>query len=413
VRWLHLADTDERFEPHLEALLLGGDLALRVAIQQAIEGDAGELHTAVCLFCRHQRLDLVQKVIESLEDEERGQAVADALKLEMPGGWDEDAMEWIRTDGVQSGVGIQVAGYRRLDTGFALLKYLRRWEPLRQAEGIWALGRLRYEQARATLFETYLQHEDETVQAAAARALLRMGEAQVLAYCTRIASSRSWAWIPIGLGGSRTDVSRLVAEVNKGGAAPECICALGLLGDLAAIPILMPLLQDQAQAPAVAMALNLLTGANLYEEVFVPDEINEDELLDEEREKLARGESIYPPGVDPPGVTLVQLAQDLARWQAWWAENQGAFSYGVRYRNGKPYAPARLLENLTDPLSTNQVRRWAAEELAIRYRWESVFETDLTVSTQQDILAQAASWGASQEAFFIAGRWYLAGKPVS
>jgi hypothetical protein len=69
-----------------------------------------------------------------------------------------------------------------------------------------------------------------------------------------------------------------------------------------------------------------------------------------------------------------------------------------------------VLENLTSPLSTNQVRCWAAEELAIRYGWDMVFETDMTVSKQQVILTQVASWVASQESTYIAGRWYFAGK---
>jgi len=62
---------------------------MEVCKTQAVEGDFGELFAAVCVFCRQKQGKLVADIFESLDvqDDERVQAVTDALKFECPQDW--------------------------------------------------------------------------------------------------------------------------------------------------------------------------------------------------------------------------------------------------------------------------------------------------------------------------------------
>src|SRR4029450_12515018 len=84
ITWKDVHDFEERFEAHIDGLVVGGKLALEVCKRQARVGDFGELHAAVRVFCRQNRQDLVLAVLEELDPEapERVQAVSDALKHE-------------------------------------------------------------------------------------------------------------------------------------------------------------------------------------------------------------------------------------------------------------------------------------------------------------------------------------------
>ena len=63
ITWLDIADFEERFEAHIDGLVVGEEPALNVCKTQAMEGDFGELHAAVRVFCRQNRLDFVQEKI--------------------------------------------------------------------------------------------------------------------------------------------------------------------------------------------------------------------------------------------------------------------------------------------------------------------------------------------------------------
>ena len=89
ITWKDIGEFEDRFEAHIDALVVGEDLALDVCRIQAREGDFGELHAAVRVFCRQNKGDYVAEAWRDLdpEDMERTQAIADALKDECPESW--------------------------------------------------------------------------------------------------------------------------------------------------------------------------------------------------------------------------------------------------------------------------------------------------------------------------------------
>lgn len=412
VTWLDIEDFEERFEAHIDGLVVGEELALEVCKTQAIEGDSGELHAAIRVFCRQNRKDLVLGVLEKLdpEDAESMQAVSDALKHEFPESWHDDFFQMLPEDD-QKVIPIlaDLFGYRRMKEGTALLKVLADTPAASLSKLIWSLGRLADEGARAPLLK-YLQHEDEAVRSATALSLLRLGEQKTIDNCLQEAPVQSWALIPLGLGGNRSAVDVLLEQTRTGNAESHCLMALGLLGDISAIPALLDCLTDSEIAQYAAMALNLMTGAEIYEEAFIPEEIDEDELFEEELEKFRQGEIPTRPDGEPFGTTITRLSQKPEDWQRWWTENKSGFNPGIRYRNGKPYSPACLLENLESEKSPRKVRQLAYEELVIRYGIDFPFETDMLVSQQKQAIAKYAEWIKANGSRFQPGKWYFAGK---
>ena len=414
VTWEDIHDFEERFEPHIDGLVVGEELALNVCKTQASEGDFGELHAAVRVFCRQNRKDLVIEVLKKLdpEDAESMQAVSDALKHELPEEWRDEFVQML-SEGDQKIIPIlaNVFGFRRVKAGTELLKTLGVSPTESLTIIIWSLGRLGKQDTYAPLLQ-YLSHEDKAVTSTTALALLRLGEEQTITQCLQHARLQNWPLIPLGLGGNRSAVNVMLEKAKAGNAETDCIIALGLLGDISAIDTLLEHLTNAQTGESAAMSLQILTGADLYEDVFIPDEIDEDELFEEELKKFKEGQVPTRLDGEPFGITITRISQKPEDWQKWWAENKSHFNPAIRYRNGKPYSPACLLENLESEKSLLIVRQMAYEELVIRYGIDFPFETDMLVSQQKQAIAKYADWIKTNGSRFREGEWYFAGQLV-
>lgn len=413
ITWLDIKDFEDRFEPHIDGLVVGEELALEVCKQQAREGDFGEIHAAVRVFCRQNRKDSVLEAIEGLdpEDAEKISAVIDALKYELPANWQNEFIQMLSNgDQKLTPIIATVAGYQRLAAGKELFQALQKNDLASLAVIIWALGRIREKDICAILLRNYLQHEEGSICAASALALLRMGEHSALDQCLQNVQSYNWPLLLLGLGGSRSSVPVLLNRASTDKVSADCLISLGLLGDITLIDMLLPHLANDKLAESAATALNLITGAELYEEVFIPEVIDEDELFEEELEDFKKGKVPTRPDGTPFGTTIKRLSQKPEDWQKWWTENKKRFTPNMRYRNGKPYSPTSLLENLESEKSPNKVRKLAHEELVIRYGIDLPFETDMLVVEQKKAIAKYAEWIKANEARFQPGKWYFAGQ---
>lgn len=403
--WTDLDDFEERLEAHLDALVLGDELALAVCRQQVDEGDVGELHAAVRVFCRQQRKGLLDEVLDGLdgEDEERMLAVRDALRDELPEAWAGEVTRMLAHEAPwRQRIAAHVVGYRRMPAQEALLAALPRAGAEVRPEIVWALGRLHVQPLRQPLYYTYLQHEDAAVRAAAALALLRLGEQATLRHLAAHERPQAWALCLLGVAGAPRQRQELL-DVPAGQApAPEALEALGLLGDVDAVDALLYYLASPDLAGAAALGLHLITGAGLVEEAFVPEEVDEAELFEDELEPLQGG--------TPPGTTVTRLSQDAGAWQAWWAAHRHTFQRGVRYRSGRPCTPAVLVENLRSEQLPRHVRQLIYEELVIRYGIDAPFETTMWARHQARAIAALAAQAAAYTRTCREGKWYLAGQ---
>jgi uncharacterized protein (TIGR02270 family) len=414
--WKEMEDFENRFEPHIDSLMVGQEAALAICRKQVEEGDFGELHAAVRVFCRQNRSDIVLGILQSLvaEDHERLQAVADALNHDFPASWQDEFLELLAKGRAPlQSIIIRVIGYRRLPAGDALIRLVQKNQLDNDLPTAWTLGRLRDRDARSFLLDRCLRHDREDVRQEAAIALLRMGESETLRVCLERASEELWAVLPLALAGGFRAASVLMPVAAPDDSAPECLLALGLLGDVSAVNILLEKLGRADSAEAASLALYLITGADLMEEEFIPEKIDKDELFDEELEKLERGESLYPDGEPPPGLTIKRISQNGAEWRKWWKENAGGFASRSCYRNGKPYDPKCLIDNMESEILPRRLRQTAYEELVIRYGIDYPFETDMTVARQRRAISRYQAWYESEGKRFGPGKWYFAGRIIA
>jgi uncharacterized protein (TIGR02270 family) len=410
VTWKKIGEFEERLEAHIDGLVVGDKLALEVCKRHAAEGDFGELFAAVCVFCRQSQRDLVLSIFDQLDaaDAEKASAVADALKYELPDAWFPDFLTLLASgDAKLAPILARAFGYRRLQCGPQLLGAMKRCAAPALLEMVWALGRIAHKPASGPLLD-YLKSEDEPVRSAAAVALARLGEPRAVDSCLDQARSNTWPILPLGLAGGRSALRLLTELAEKAGGA-DCLTALGLLGDPVSVPLLISRLAQPATAASVATALQCLTGAGLYETVFVPDEVDEDELFESEREQLKQGKTPDRGDSRPFGSTVTRLSQNPEDWNRWWQTNATRFTPGVRYRNGGLFSPARLIEMLTAERTPHQLRRYCSEEFATRYQSDFGIETDMPVSRQVAKLSEASAWSQSGSARFQEGEWYFNG----
>jgi hypothetical protein len=403
--WPEVAATEARLEAHLDALVLGGELAIEVCRQALEEGDAGVWHAVAAVYTRHRRAPDLAALLTSvpLNKPLHLQALADALCQEVPVSWQASLLQALRGGAVANPVLLALAWRRRWVLATEVAATVPR---LPAAAWPWC--------------QTWLAAvPDRGVVAALPAGWMRT-----------VADDTPWAsphWLAVGMarlapmhlsstdlaqagppvlaalaGGQQTAqalVRRLLAEGPTSPQAPLLCEALGALGDLTAVRPLLSALADGGLAPHVAVGLYLITGAPLFEQVFVPD--------DDE----APGESPLRPGGGLPrrgdgrtfGVMRRQLVQDPARWSQWLEANAAAFRPGVRHRLGQPASALGLLAALRDTDYPKAWRGLIADELSIRYRVDLPFDMDLNVAQQQHLLGQAAS--LLQQSAGTPGQW--------
>lgn len=415
ITWKDVAEFEERFEAHIDALVVGEDLALNVCHTQAMDGDFGELHAAVRVFCRQNRADFVAEAWRDIDSQDTDsiQAIGDALKDECPDPWRERlAPIFSSMDPTLISVGALLFGYRRYRAENLLLHALNRLQDTVLPVLIWALGRIGSAATRSALFPL-LEHSDPMVRKAAAESLLRFGETRVVAHGLSLASLENWPLIAVGLGGNHQAAKVLIDRIARGAADKDSLIALGILGHLSAVSVLYSLLENKDLGRAAATGLFLITGAELYEEVFIPEEIDEEELFEEELEAY-RKDGKTPTGADgqPYGETVRRLSQNPLDWETWLRENKSRFDPNHRYRLGRPYSPACLFQTLLSEASPYRARQLAIEELKIRYNADFPIEVDMPVVMQRQILPRIAQWVQTNEPRFQPGAWYFAGRPM-
>jgi uncharacterized protein (TIGR02270 family) len=416
LKWTDLEELEERFEAHLDALVIGADLALEVCKEHCLSGDFGELHAAVRIFCRQQRPDLAFAALQGLDvgNEQAVQAVIDALKAECPPAWHDDLARIMLGRATRLvGLLAEVLAYRRVALEDLFLRALPNCDEQQLPRLLRGLGRVGAERSRGSL-STHLRSERAVVSEAACRSLIELGDYQALRHGLLVAQLRPWPIAALGIGGDHTAVNVLTEIAKSDAVSDNVLISLGMLGALSTVSTIFDCLANPDRAGAAAIALQTITGAQLREQVFVPDTIDPDELFPEERKKYDRtGELPKRPDGKPFGINVNQLSVNPVAWRAWLNEHKAQFDPKLRYRHGKPLSPAASLETLQDEHTPNRVRALICDELVVRYRANVTLEIDMPVREQRKHLADLAQWVQSNGHKFTSGVWHFAGRPMA
>jgi uncharacterized protein (TIGR02270 family) len=416
LKWTDVDDIDERLEAHLDALVIGADLALEVCKEHCSLGDLGELHAAVRIFCRQQRSDLTFAVLQGLDvgNEQAVQAVIDGLKADCPAAWHDDLARVMLGRATHLiGLLSEVLAYRRVALEDLFLRALPNCGEQQLPRLLRGLGRVGADRSRGIL-ATHLRSESAVVAEASCRGLIQLGEPQPLRHGLLVAQLRPWPIVALGIGGDHTAVNVLTGLAKTDAVSDDVLVSLGMLGDLRSVSTIFDCLANPDRAPAAAIALQTITGAPLYEQVFIADKVDPDELFPEERKKFDKtGELPKRPDGKPFGTNVTQLSVNPVTWRTWLTEHRAQFDPKLRYRHGKPVGPAASLEALQDEHTPNRVRALICEELVVRYRAPVALEIDMPVRVQRKHLADLAQWVQTNGQKFAPGVWHFAGRPMA
>ena len=410
--WRRVGSLEQRLEAHVDALMVGGDLALQTCVERrATEEDAGELYVAARLFAQQRQWDAVRKLAEEAgaPTPRTVSALADALVRELPHDFGASFRSRGSGDGLWMCALLDIIGRRQRDRDDIAIDALRSTDPLILITGIRSVGQLRDRRATAMLHHVMRTHPESSVRSEAAIALAKIGDPNVVASCAAAAWDESWPFLCIGLAGGRPAVALLLSAIEQGRVVEQTLLSLGLLGEISAVEPLLDHLGDHVLAGTASLALDLITGAGLMDEL--PDPVvHEDELFPEEKARLTP--RIHGSEHDPEhtGATGTRLSTSPERWRAWWQANRLRFARGMRYRSGAPSSPRGLLDILSAEATPGHLRQLAHEELAVRYRLSVPFATAITVADQQQALHGIVAWLAQHGATFHSGAWYYDGR---
>jgi hypothetical protein len=412
--WLDAEDLDGRFEAHVDGLVVGGESALALCSRHAVEGEASALHAAMRVFCRLGRFDRVEAALAALDgaDPARSLAVAEALAADCPPEWC-GGLARIAAERAELTAAVAPALVRagRQAEGM-LVDLLGRTDSAHAAPVLEALGVVGTAGA-ASAVEAYVESEHPQVAAAAAVAALRLGSETVARWLPSAARARPELVLPAALCRGRPAVGVLCEALESGVASDAALIGLGLLGDLGATRLVFEQLGVPEHATSAALALQLLTGAELYADVFVPEPPDPEEWFDDERQRFDEtGEAPTRPDGEPWGATETRLVADPAVWKEWIAAHRGRFDPQQRYRYGEPLSPRSLLNALAAERLPNRIRALVCDELRIRYACSFPLRVAMPVAEQRRLLDRLAEWVSLKGGAFTSGVWHFAGKPL-
>ncbi len=370
--WKDIHDFERRREAHLNGLVEGGELALAFSLKRCEEGDFGEFFGAVSLFCRRDSYEFFKNalILADDSDEEYQTALFHALSIELPESWIHRIIELIKDEEFHLWKYslIRSLAYRRVKTINYILKDLINTENNENhlATLIWSLGRIGMSAEADNVISTCSDSENGNLIETAAGTLLRFGR-----FTEAEEFIQKQPLTPL----------RVNAKLHITSETP---LLLGLEGEVSSLEPLLQILSsdnsDNFKNGEAALALFIITGAELYEEHFIPEEIHEDELFEEELEKIARGETIHEPN-EVPGSTIRRITRDPKRWKNWISDKKDSFS-GSKLRLGKAYNIQSVIDSLKSDKLPHYVRNFITDELAINFNVESPFETDMRVVDQ-------------------------------
>lgn len=423
--WQDAAPFEERLEAHLDALVLGGRLALETALARAEEAAAGELFATTALLCRLGEAAPLQGLLAGAAwgEADQAAALAQALQLEWPDAWQAACMGGIaKGDAGLATALLSVAQLRGWAVGGALAEALARALAQAPAGGnarppasspdarlpnlLGFVGRV---EAEVPALQAWYSHDDPVLRDAALRAGLRLHDEAARRLATAPEASPALSALAGGRGTAQALLESLAARKQPSAVLVQ---ALGRLGDLSAVRALTSLLVDEAVAPDAALALHLITGGEPRETVLEPEAVDEELLTEAElRRWREKGEAPRRADGQPFGDRVDRLSQDPAVWGQWLVDHGSRFQAGLRYRLGMPCSADALLRSLAAASVPAPARRALADELVVRHGLLRRWHPALPVAWQWRLMREAAPEARARPS--TPGAWHWADQALA
>ncbi len=395
-----IGDIDKRIEAHLDGLVLGGDGALRIVQACLSEPEAGELYTAARLFCRMDRPDLVLDCLGQLDwnDPEAVAGMLSGLKCELPTSWTQTILAWLRDFHPRlTALVAEAAGHRRLQVAAGIQSAVANAGPELSPRFLRALGQLREPSTMMVLY-AHMQKPDLLSARTAAISVLRFGDTNVASNIMSYALA--WSAIPLALVGDARAFSHLQRQPTQ----PDAVTAMGLLGDVRAVEVLIGCLAQEELASSAVSALYLLTGAPLHEDIEIESLIEDEDEDELDEDELDEDEEDFQDLPEEEPATFRRISTDPVVWTEWWARNQSRFSgQRMRYRLGELYTPLVSVTALRSTLLSSFVRELIADELLARHGVDTCYAPEQPVHEQLSAIASLQSQLAQSPA--RPGQW--------
>jgi uncharacterized protein (TIGR02270 family) len=227
--------------------------------------------------------------------------------------------------------------------------------------------------------EALIEHDAASVREAAIVTSLHWGSAAGFQRCRDLASIEQTCTPRtlrlLALLGDPRDHGYVVQAMQWPSTRRHAIRSLGFAGNLAAVELLLPLLDgdDSGEARLASEALALITGMDLSDEALVR-EADEDEDDDGDDPDITPGSDV--PTLDP------------AAARAWWTNNQAALDANRRNLRGQTDLPGAMLRLLADGRMRD--RPDLALSLAIRTGGRARVDCDALSGRQREQLDACA-----------------------
>jgi len=388
--WEDYRRWEERLNPHLRALLLGGfDCAQFVRERYLDDEDAwaGEKFVAAWVCASVESIETMQWVANALDAGGPGRAALLHALVRSPR---PDLENWVRDflDDRRAGVrlaGIEVAARRAMAQHRPLIEKLAE-DPDASVAAWAAVTAAAWEKKRSweDVFEKCSEIEDAFVLRKVLIELLRRGETRALEMCRELSSSdqprkASMAQELLAAAGGRRDRSESFQKMSAGEMTADALLAAAFMGSAkVALLFLEHLMSSERDVfRAAVQGLRLLSG-----EASLPAFDFED-ATDEQRHTY----------------------RDF--WNDWWKTSQKKMSEHEMWRRGRPMSPAVLVEDLTWPGHPN--RELAGLQLCVRYGFPEEFRLHHEFTRMSEIVRQGEAWAQTHRRDFSEGRGYFAG----
>ena len=419
--WQNAIDEERRLIAHIDGLELGQDLARHCAVECLTSDDEdlllGAAYALATININDNGLDVALEAFVDEEDEERLGHFITAFKHGQHPLLGEKLKTLLDHDRPMiRAATVEILGYRREGEPRRIWPLLHDKDPMVQGAVILALARFGYHEALPAAEQLLLQ-SGEAVNEDHLLVLLMLGSKTALDLCRRACISADTVTprllVYLSMAGSLRDFNIVLSAKQYRHAAEGVIQALGLFGQVAAVPHLIAALKldmDDLRAEA-GMALEMITGAGLRETIQVPEEEPEDlkvrDILGENLEGEAEEQD---EAENPRMVEIERPCTSHAIWKEWWQNNAERFDPGKRWRKGQPFDLGACIAEMACPDSHYHDRGRAYLELVIRSGQHTGFEPDWFIPRQLSAIKEWQSWWATHRETLAHNPWLFAGQ---